>query len=715
VNGIANISAPRCALLGVFLDDNVPKPSSPPGGLNFSIATERDSLTLRPALRQPFFIGSGRTSASAVKQFIAPPGATRLFLGTMDDFQWANDVGSFKVAFTGGTSSSQPAQNLGQPLLDFSTDNPANWTVTGGGAVNAPALGHSDNWPAQSPPFSGNVISITSNGNSTGTFASGGSMANFDGFWTATYKFSLPADASNVSLTFSNLFADDRVVLELNGKPIAATGLYVPGKGSMVLSAGASAVPYSFNSYPLYGTVTSGFNAGGQNTLTAIINNTGTGMAGNLKPIDSGDRSDFAVQGTISCNSTAVQTHETDKIGILGPTANPPITESQKPSISTVLVSAVPGPNLAMSIFGSGFGATDPFIGTKSFLKISDLTGKWEAGHSGDGVNVGVSKWTDKEIVITNFSGFDYNELGTGHNTFNSFDKVEVDVQNAGNPGQTAVSTITLPAYVVIKIGPPKNFYVVLNNAQTSALLKSMINTLQQAGLCGQQPEVNISVGKASTDTARDLEILEFMIDLPDMAASGIQLHQDIEELGVVWAALNLANNQWNSGFPSVPSIAIEGINMTICEINSTIEGLIGTFGTDADSIVFGNGQELRITIALNSPPPDNKLDLSAADLANATFNGSFNDTSPYANIQNIPRQASGQDSVITQHFSDVGITPVGYVIDAQGKRSDISVIVSNANPSSTATPSSSAGPVSTPGDLTPPATLTPPVGPKFP
>jgi len=35
----------------------------------------------------------------------------------------------------------------------------------------------------------------------------------------------------------------------------------------------------------------------------AIINNTGTGISGNLTPIDSGDRSDFAVKGTISYNS----------------------------------------------------------------------------------------------------------------------------------------------------------------------------------------------------------------------------------------------------------------------------------------------------------------------------------------------------------------------------------------------------------------------------
>jgi hypothetical protein len=188
-----------------------------------------------------------------------------------------------------------------QPILDFTTDNPGNWTVTGGGAVNAAAIGHSDDWPRFG--WRGNVISITSDGRSTGTFASGGNMANFDGFWIATYTFSLPKDANNIRLNFSNLFADDRVVLELNGTPIAAAGLYGPGQGGMVLSAGSSAVPYSFSNFGASGAITTGFNAGGQNTLMAIINNTGTGISGNLTPIDSGDRSDFAVKGTISYNS----------------------------------------------------------------------------------------------------------------------------------------------------------------------------------------------------------------------------------------------------------------------------------------------------------------------------------------------------------------------------------------------------------------------------
>lgn len=405
-----------------------------------------------------------------------------------------------------------------------------------------------------------------------------------------------------------------------------------------------------------------------------------------------------------------ITTISSSSTGILAPTSS---SSSQPPNISTVLVSAVPGPNLAMSIFGSGFGTTTSFVGTKSFLKIKDLTGKWEAGHSGDGVNVNVTKWTDSEIVISNFSGFDFNELGTGNNSFKSFDQVEVDVQNAGNPGQTATSTVWLPAYLVVKIGPSpnsqNNYYVVLNNTQIQTLVNSIVTTLQRANLCGQQPEVNISVGKASNDTARDLEILEFMIDLPDMAASGIQFGQDIEELGVGWAALNLANNQWTSLFPDVPSIALEGVTITLCQIDDTIKAAIQQYNSGPASIIFGHGEELRISVALNALPTNSKLDVTTAALNNTAFTKYDYGMAGESEVgQGI---LGGQAPVLT--FSDVDIPISGYVIDAQGyTRSDISVIVSSSTSSGSTTPSSSAGPASTSSGLTVPQ---PPTTPHFP
>jgi hypothetical protein len=96
-NGIGNILAPYSALIGVFLGNGQPNLNPAPGTLDFSTSASLDYLTLSPQLQQPFFIGDGVTSLSAVQQVIAPAGATRLFLGTMDGYGWYDNLGSFTV------------------------------------------------------------------------------------------------------------------------------------------------------------------------------------------------------------------------------------------------------------------------------------------------------------------------------------------------------------------------------------------------------------------------------------------------------------------------------------------------------------------------------------------------------------------------------------------------------------------------------------------
>lgn len=97
-NGIADIRVPGNSVIGVFLDNTVPSThSTVPATLNFSTAASRDFHTLQPQLRQPFFIGDGRTSTGEVQQFVVPSGATRLYIGTMDSYEWNNNVGGFNV------------------------------------------------------------------------------------------------------------------------------------------------------------------------------------------------------------------------------------------------------------------------------------------------------------------------------------------------------------------------------------------------------------------------------------------------------------------------------------------------------------------------------------------------------------------------------------------------------------------------------------------
>ncbi len=186
--------------------------------------------------------------------------------------------------------------DLRSATVDISTTDLSNWRVTAGGAVNA-------------APYSfGTELSISSTGTGIGTFVSGGSFGAFSGFWLANYTFFLPSDAANISLTFSNLYADDRVVLNLDGDPIAATGIDYLGNyasSSMVLTDGGPEQPYTFSGPvgTISGTVGGGFVLGGMNILQGIVNNTHTGVHGPDEPIYDGTSNDgthFGLLGAIT-------------------------------------------------------------------------------------------------------------------------------------------------------------------------------------------------------------------------------------------------------------------------------------------------------------------------------------------------------------------------------------------------------------------------------
>lgn len=96
-HGIADANIPINALVGVFLDDSRPDATPAPANLDFSSAASRDFNTLKPGLKQIFFIGDGLTSGGNVQQFIAPKGATRLYLATWDFYEWSNNSGKREV------------------------------------------------------------------------------------------------------------------------------------------------------------------------------------------------------------------------------------------------------------------------------------------------------------------------------------------------------------------------------------------------------------------------------------------------------------------------------------------------------------------------------------------------------------------------------------------------------------------------------------------
>jgi len=99
-NGMSTVVAPFSSCLGVFLTDDQPDQSPAPPDLDFSTTASRNYLSLSPALKQVFFIGDGRTTDGVLQGVVIPAGATRLYLGTMDSWQWTNNIGELTAAVT---------------------------------------------------------------------------------------------------------------------------------------------------------------------------------------------------------------------------------------------------------------------------------------------------------------------------------------------------------------------------------------------------------------------------------------------------------------------------------------------------------------------------------------------------------------------------------------------------------------------------------------
>jgi hypothetical protein len=109
-NGLSDVTAPVNSLMGVFLDAAQPSLTPAPAPLDFSHPNALNFTSAAPALKQVFFIGNGLTSGAVIQQFVVPVGATRLFLGTMDGFEWNNNSGSFSVTIQSeGTPVPEPA------------------------------------------------------------------------------------------------------------------------------------------------------------------------------------------------------------------------------------------------------------------------------------------------------------------------------------------------------------------------------------------------------------------------------------------------------------------------------------------------------------------------------------------------------------------------------------------------------------------------------
>jgi len=87
-NGINSTKAPLNSLVGIFLNGNAPNSTSAASSLDFSSNGSRNFSSLSPGLKQVFFIGDGMDNAGDLQEFVVPAGATRFYLGFMDEKAW---------------------------------------------------------------------------------------------------------------------------------------------------------------------------------------------------------------------------------------------------------------------------------------------------------------------------------------------------------------------------------------------------------------------------------------------------------------------------------------------------------------------------------------------------------------------------------------------------------------------------------------------------
>jgi hypothetical protein len=98
-NGIADAIIPGAALTGIFVTDTSPATLTAPTRVrdwgNASLANQASYTDLQT--REPFLIGTGATTGGQTKQFLVPPGATKLYLGVWDGVANYNNGGSFST------------------------------------------------------------------------------------------------------------------------------------------------------------------------------------------------------------------------------------------------------------------------------------------------------------------------------------------------------------------------------------------------------------------------------------------------------------------------------------------------------------------------------------------------------------------------------------------------------------------------------------------
>jgi hypothetical protein len=128
-NGIGDAVAPWVSLVGVFLGSEQPDLTPAPETLDFSVPGAVDYLTLSPGLKQVFFMGDGLASGSVEQTVVVPAGASRLYLGTVDQYGRWDGWGEFQVSITAVVP--EPGVTMGVAVLGCLALAACRWSQRG--------------------------------------------------------------------------------------------------------------------------------------------------------------------------------------------------------------------------------------------------------------------------------------------------------------------------------------------------------------------------------------------------------------------------------------------------------------------------------------------------------------------------------------------------------------------------------------------------------
>ncbi len=110
--GLSGMNGPREALVGVFLGTTIDAMATPPD-LQFQAGGAGEAI-VAPLLQQTFYIGNGFTASGRPREFVAPQGATRLFVGSKSLIPRDNSGRYHVRVFTGAV---EPPPVSANPLV----------------------------------------------------------------------------------------------------------------------------------------------------------------------------------------------------------------------------------------------------------------------------------------------------------------------------------------------------------------------------------------------------------------------------------------------------------------------------------------------------------------------------------------------------------------------------------------------------------------------